>query len=229
MLYVFHGDSNSGSRKLLYQELEKIKKLGHDLVMLDGSRITPAELESALATTSLFSKEAIVIENLLSRLRSKDKDRCLELVSSYQGDKPVYLWDKKSLTKASLAKLGKNVKVFEAKTPTVLFKLLDALYPGNNREALSLLHQACEESEDIIVFTMIARQVSYLIMIKSASNPKFAPWQIGKLKSQASKWEESRLKKFMVELQKIDTKVKSGQTKLSYLDNLDLLLATLIR
>jgi DNA polymerase III delta subunit len=66
-------------------------------------------------------------------------------------------------------------------------------------------------------------------MMKSATSPKFAPWQMGKLRSQASKWTDKQLETFLAELLKIDLSVKTGNTKMSYTDHLDLLLTSLLR
>ncbi|MBP9670112.1 hypothetical protein KBD75_01795 [Candidatus Woesebacteria bacterium] len=228
MLNIYHGEGTGTSRKLLREAIEKDKLAGHEIRTLEGDKLSPRDLESTLATESLFSVETIVIENLLSRLRSKDKDACIDLLASYTGSKNIFLWDKKEITKPNLSKLSK-AKVSNSKAPTALFTLMDSLEPGNAKQSLDLLHQTVADTEDIIAFTMIARQISYLIMIKSGSSPKFAPWQVGKLKSLASKWGDKQLEHFLSELLKIDLSIKSGTSKLSYTDHLDLLLSTLLR
>ncbi len=228
MLLIFHGEGTGTSRKLLREAIEKDKLAGHEIRTLEGDKLSPRDLESTLATESLFSVETIVIENLLSRLRSKDKDACIDLLASYAGSKNIYLWDKKEITKPNLSKLSK-AKVSNSKAPTALFTLMDSLEPGNAKQAMGLLHQTVADTEDIIAFTMIARQISYLIMIKSGTSPKFAPWQIGKLKASAAKWSDKQLEHFLSELLRIDLSIKSGTSKLSYTDHLDLLLSTLLR
>lgn len=228
MIYIFHGEGIALSRKLLGEATAKERNLGHELRVIEGDKLSPRDLESILATSNLFSIESLVIENLLSRLRSKDKDLCLDLLANYSGDKNIYLWDKKEITKPNLAKLS-QAKISHSKAPTELFNLLESLVPGNLKVSQDLLHQVLTGAEDIVVFTMIARQISYLIMMKSGTNPKFAPWQIGKLKSQASKWDDKVLEQWLSELLKIDYAIKSGMTKLSYGDHLDLLLSTLLR
>ena len=233
MLYIFHGDGIAASRKLLAEAIAKDRDAGHEIHVLEGDKLSPADLESTLATESLFSTETLVIENLLSRLRSKDKDACIALLSNYQGDKNILVWDKKEITKPNLAKLPR-AKISLSKVPTALFTLLESLQPGSARRSLDLLHElvgarhASPVTEDIIVFTMIARQISYLIMVKSASNPKFSPWQIGKLRTQASFWENKQLEHFLSRLLRIDLSIKSGASKLSYTDHLDILLLDLL-
>lgn len=228
MIQIFHGDGTAISRKLLRDAIEKDKLAGHEIHVLEGDKLSPRDLESTLSTESLFSVETIVIENLLSRLRSKDKDSCINLLASYAGSKNILLWDKKEITKPNLTKLA-GAKISNSKAPTALFTLMDSLEPGNAQHSLDLLHQTVSDTEDIIAFTMIARQISYLIMIKSGTSPKFAPWQIGKLKSQAAKWDDKQLEHFLAELLRIDLSIKSGTSKLSYTDQLDLLLSTLLR
>lgn len=234
MIYIYHGDGTGTSRKLYIDALAKEKGVGHEIHTLEGDKLPPRDLDSLLATASLFSIESIAIEGLLLRLRSKDKDACLDILANYKGDKNIYLWDKKEITAPNLKKFV-GAKISNSKAPTALFSFMEALVPGNRVQALSLLHDlvrarsASPATEDIIVFTMIARQISYLIMMKSGTNPKFAPWQMGKLRSQAALWEAKELERFIAELLKIDLSIKTGTSKLSYADHLDILLSTLLR
>jgi hypothetical protein len=228
MIYIFHGDGASASRRLLQDALTKEKDLGNDIRVLEGDKIAPRDLESALSTASLFAVESLLIENLLSRLRSKDKDRCIDLVLNYHGDKTIFLWDKKEVTPPNLKKFT-SAKISHSKSPTSLFNLLDSLYPGNLESSLTYLHEVVKESEDIIVFTMVARQIGYLIIMKTATTPKLAPFQMAKLRTQASRWDIQALEHFIAELTRIDLSIKSGKSKLSYTDHLDLLLSDLLR
>ena len=75
---------------------------------------------------------------------------------------------------------------------------------------------------------MLARQISYLIMMKTGTSPKFAPWQMGKLRAQAGKWSEAQLETFISQLLKIDLSVKTGASKLGYSDHLDIMLLNLL-
>ena len=226
--HIFHGEGTTASRKAVLDLLKIDKDKGCAIYEIEGDKITPQELEVALSTTSLFGQDSIFIENLLSRPKSKDKDVCIDLVARYDGPKNIYIWEKKELTVATLKKFA-HFKISNSKVPTLLFTLLESLVPGNLPKASQLLHQVVSDIEDIIIFTMVARQIGYLIMVKSGTNPKFAPWQIGKLKSQASKWSDIQLETFIARLTQIDYQIKTGKSKLSYLDHLDLLLASLLR
>ena len=224
MLYIFHGDGTSASRKLLQESLVKEKSLGREIRVIEGDKLLVKDLDTHLSTASLFSTESLLIENLLGRLRSKEKDACIQLLAEYQGDKNIFLWDKREVTKPNMAKLAGVAKISLSKAPTALFTLLESLIPGSAKQSLDLLHQVVRESEDIVVFTMIARQISYLIIMKTATSPKFAPWTMAKLKTQSTLWETKSLEHFLSELLKIDFAIKTGRSKLSYTDHLDLLL-----
>lgn len=227
MLYIFHGDAAASSRKLLQDAVANAKSQGHEIRTLEGDKLAPRDLDSILATASLFSVETIVIEGLLSRVKSRDKDSCIDLLAQYSGDKTILLWDKKEITAPNLKKFS-SAKISNSKSPTALFSFMESIYPGNAKQTLSLMLDVIKSTEDIIVFTMLARQISYLIIIKSATSPKFAPWQMGKLRAQASKWTDKLLETFIAELLKIDLSIKTGATKLSYADHLDILLINLL-
>lgn len=226
-ILVFHGDGTATSRRLLQDAIAVDRDLGHEIRVVEGEKISPRDLESMLATASLFSVETLVIEGLLSRAKSRDKDACLDLLSSYTGDKNILLWDKKEITAPNLKKFV-SAKISNSKAPTALFSFIESIEPGNAKRALALMHEVIEGTEDIIVFTMLARQISYLIIMKSATSPKFAPWQMGKLRTQAVKWDDKQLEQFLSELLKIDLAIKTGTTKLSYADHLDILLLNLL-
>lgn len=227
-ILVFHGDNQSDSRTQLQNAIHKDKEQGREVNYLEGDKLTPRDLESVLGTANLFAESTLVIEGLMGRLRSKDKDACIELLAKYAGEKNILLWEKKAITKLALGKLGKNVKISESKAPTELFAFLELIIPGNAVKALASLHRVAEKTEDILIFTMLARHVSYLIMMKSATIPKFAPWQMGKLRAQASLWSEEQLTAMLTKFLEIDLAVKTGQTKLNYLDHLDIYLFTLL-
>ncbi len=219
--YLFHGDDQGGSRNNLYAQKQKYRELRE----LNGDKLLPKDLESTLGTESLFGDETILIENLLSRTRSKDKEACLQMLISYPGSRDILLWEKKALTKATTAKLPKSWVIKESKPPALLFNFLDSLTPDNSMQALKLYHQLLTMNhEPGFVFIMLTRHVASLIQAKSATSLKLPPWQIGKLKSQASHWDEAALIRFYDSLYELDKKIKTGNTKLDLGSQLDITL-----
>ena len=229
MISLFHGEDTAKSRLLLRAQITQDIAGGAEIRELAGDKLTIAELSSLLATANLFGSESLVIENLFSRLRSKEKDACIQLLVSYASTKNILFWEKKELTKAVLTKLPKHWKISLSKPPAILFNFLDSIYPGNASNALSLFHQLVATADPILAHVMLSRQISYLLIAQSAAHPKFAPWQLGKLKSQADKWSEPALIHFHDELVRIDHQIKSGTTKLDYVSQLDILLLSALR
>lgn len=221
MIYLFHGDDQSGSRNNLFEQ----KKKYTDFRELNGDKLLPKDLESTLGTESLFGNETILIENLFSRLRSKDKDACIQQLISYQGERDILIWEKKALTKLTTNNLPKTWVVKESKPPALLFTFLDSLTPNNSVQALKLYHQLLAMNhEPGFVFIMLARHVSSLIQAKTATTLKLPPWQIGKLKAQANSWDTAQLLRFYNSLYELDKKIKTGNTKLDLGSQLDILL-----
>lgn len=218
--YLFHGDDTTSSRTLLLNQ----RKKANDVRELSGEKLLAKDLESTLGTESLFGNETLLIENLFSRLRSKDKDACVQLLINYNGNRDILIWEKKSLTKLTTNKLPKSWVIKESKPPALLFNFLDTIVPGCHQQAAKILASLRKSTDDGLIFIMLTRHVSSLIQARSATSLKLPPWQIGKLKSQAGSWEISKLVLFYDELYKIDYKIKTGTTKLDLGSQLDILL-----
>lgn len=227
MIYIFHGDDQAKTRQSLRQLVDQVMAEGTESTTISGDKLTLAELETTLSSASLFGTELLIIENLLSRTRSKEKDECVQLLVNYQGDKSIALWDKKEVTKPNLTKFDKltpKPKVVFAKTPALLFTFLESLYPGNASHAIELYHQLLTNTANQLIFVMLVRHLNALIQANSATNLKLPPWMAAKLKGQASKWSEPDLVAFHDQLFRIDIQIKSGTTKLDLTSQLDILL-----
>lgn len=226
--FLFYGDNQAGSRNDLLSAAAKEKAAGREIQTLDGLKISPKDLETALASASLFSQTSLVIENLGSRPLSGDKKKAIALVAEYSGEKNILLWEKKELTKTQVSAFGKGVIAKSSKTPAVIFTFLDSLKPGNTRGALTLLHETAKSAEEGFIFIMMSRHMADLLVAKSGDSSKLIPFKRSRLISQASAFPAGILKDIHTQLLEIDRAVKTGKTKLSYLDHLDLLLVSLL-
>ncbi|MFH2019319.1 MAG: hypothetical protein ABII80_01785 [bacterium] len=226
--YLFHGDNQRDSRRNFQLVLAKEKSLGQEIRSLDGLKISPTELSSVLATANLFANETIILENLGSRPISGDKKILLSLIKDYSGPKTILLWEKKELTKAVLNSLGSGIVSQLSKTPPIIFKFLDSLAPGSLKNSLQLLHQTKDQVEEGFIFIMLARHLADLIVAKSGDQSSLNPWKRSRLVEQARLWPEPLLLRFHHSLLDLDYRLKTGATKLSYLEQLDILLVTLL-
>ncbi len=223
-IFVFHGDDQAKSRKLMRAQADLDIAAGHELRVVAADKIKPHELADIISTSSLFSTETLIIEGLLSRPKSKDKDILITLHKDYVGDKNLILWDKKEVAKTTTSKLPSTWKISLSKPPAILFNFLDALYPGNLNNIQALLRDLRPTVDEVFIFIMLTRHITSLLVASSATTPKLPPWQIGKLKMTAAKWGEPLLIKFHSELTRIDSQIKTGTTKLDYASQLDILL-----
>ena len=224
MIQLFHGDDIAASRNLFFAA----KQLSEDRHELQGDKLTPDELRTVLETSGLFGPATLVIENIFSRLRSKAKEECLAMLQQASPSREIIIWEKKALTKAVLSKLPKTWKVVESKPPALLFNFLAALTPGNLNSVQSLLKSLRQTSDDGLIFIMLARHLNNLILAQTATRPKLPPWQLGKLRSQASRWSEASLLHFHDELYRLDLAQKTGGTKLDLGSQLDILLVSVL-
>ena len=219
--YIYHGDDTHASRNNLFQQRQK----SHNIKEINGEKTNAIDLSTSLATNNLFDTETILIDNLFSRPRSKEKDAAITVLSNYAGTKEILCWEKKAITKAVLAKLPKNWIIKESKPPALLFNFLDNIFPGNSQQAVNLFHELLNSShEPAFIFIMLTRHINSLISAQSATNLRLPPWQIGKLKQQASKFSEAQLIYIVDKLFQIDLCIKSGKTKLDLQSQLDILL-----
>lgn len=222
-IYLFHGDDQHTSRQAYNAASDRLRSKGIILQHLDGSSLTGPDLELSLATANLFSDEALTIDNLFSRLKSKDQSACLTLLGNYQGAKDILMWEKKELTKTHLKNIP-AAKIKLAKIPAIVFQLTDSLLPNSRTRTLELLSQT-KPADEGFAFIMLARRVSELIIAKSGDASKLSPWLRSRLLSQAKPWDEAKLIELHRSLTEFDYKLKTGKTKLSYREYLDLLLA----
>jgi hypothetical protein len=227
MITIIHGDntiSSRGSRQIL---IAAARKQGKEPHFLDGTTLTSKDLETALTTQNLFSEELVIIDNLLTRLRSQEKTKCITYLANCTTTKEILLWDHKEVTPANL-KLFQASKIVHAKETKTVFQLADNFMPANNARCLTLFHETLTTNAPELVFGMLIRRLGDLIIALSAPDKLVgAPWQKGGLLAQAKYWTLPKLLEYHSKFLVIDEQIKTGSTKLDLVSQLDLLLLTL--
>ena len=215
MITIYHGDNFIDSRETLHQVKNALK--------LNAKKISQEDLTQALESNSLFQDDQpIIIENLLTLPRSKQKDSLIAILLKNQ-EKNIFLWEKKAIT-PTVKKQFSQAKIQEFKLQANVFKFLDSIQPSHNKTSLVLFHQTLTKDPAELVFYFLSRRISQLIQTKDNSGLKGAPWQISKLKSQAKNFSINQLKNLHQKLINIDYSIKSGQTDIPLPTHLDLLL-----
>lgn len=226
MLTVIGGEDSVASRHKLQELKEKYKTQGYSIDDVPAGDV-PDLLKNAEGVTNLFGQESIyIVEKLSSKYKGRTKTPYKEAVQEIAKSSTIHLIDWESGKSAyELSSLKRIATAFyEAKPSQSIFELLDNCYPGNLKTFLRSIDEV-NQSQDIgFIYALLCKHVRKLILAQAdALDSKTAPWQRGKLKSQAARWEEKNLLKFYEGLARIDISMKTSSTSYDLRDSLELL------
>lgn len=211
MITIIHGEDVQNSYKHLSEVIDDKKNQQIDLIIKDASGLDPTSLRQESGATDLFGgSRCLVIKNLLSITKSKQKDVLIDIVKKLS-DQDTILYESKKLTDTVLKQFP-SAKVIAFNISPLIFKFLDTLKPNNTRSIIlgwERLTQDGQEPE--FVFAMLVRQVRLLIQAKSgASYLKLAPYPKKLITTQANYFQLSQLLSLHQKLYIIDKKIKTG-------------------
>ena len=142
MIYLFHGDNQVASRKKLTDLIAQAKREKKEVIALNGLKVNLTQILSALESSSLFDQEKlVVIENLFSRPKSKEKEVIIKYLKKKSVVPEMIFWEKKTIPGTTLRWLPKNWQIQLFKTSAIIFRFLDSLRPGNTKQMLTLLKE----------------------------------------------------------------------------------------
>ncbi len=205
-IIVLHGDDTAKSYDRLMTFVAAAKKRGWEIIT-DEFPNTP----------SLFGTDRLIIYrdfSLLGKTDIKNFDR-------FDGTLVVY--HEGVLPQAFLKQMPQDFKMEKFELPKLLFTFLEAFYPGNSSRSLKLLHDLTESQAIELTFFMLARHLRDLYwLIVDIKGTQFPSWKASKLRAQAAKFGEEKLKQIISKLADIDIEVKTSKADL--LTSLDLLI-----
>lgn len=174
---------------------------------------------------SLFAqKQAFFTQNINKKLSRKLNLKINKVVEELIKDKKIELISWEEEISSRFLKFPKGIIVKEFKLQENIFKLQDALYPGNLKNFLQMLEQLSNTVDENFIFIMLSRHVRNLLVVKTASvESELQKWQVYKLKSLASRWEENKLAGFYDSLHKIDVSQKTSTSPYSLKKSLDII------
>ena len=96
-MLIIHGDNPVGSRDLLNQQISNYKQKGvKDIVKLDGKKTSLNQVIQSIESQSLFGTDRLVIiENLLTRPKSKDKNEIISYLKNLDTSE-IIIWNQKN-------------------------------------------------------------------------------------------------------------------------------------
>lgn len=223
MLTIICGEDSVSAREY-YQKLKTAYESKSVFVQAVHPKDIIATIRTGEQTIDLFSQKTVYFtENLnayLSRAGRKLPEGFEELFAAK--DSEIIDWEsEKSGRDLKIAKLG---KVKEFKPGKTIFQLLDACYPTNKKQFLLLLDAIGASTDGVFIYTMLARHIRSLLLAKNDTfSSRVAPWQRGKLSSQAKKWDEKKLVGFYEGLHRVDIALKTSATPYTVKESLDIL------
>lgn len=218
---VLHGDNLFASSKRLKKFIDTAKSRGWQIQRLSKST-NLAGLDSLLTETIFKDVRFFILEDPAS-FSKKDTAFLKRATNNLEGTLVIYHTG--ALPKRLLNSLPKATKIEEYKLPRLIFKFLESFYPGNAKNAINLLRESSKNEAPELVFHLLARHLRDLYIAKEDKNGLSYPtWRIAKLKSQATRFTNNKLKAIVFKLSELDIRVKT--TKDELIDSLDLFIAT---
>lgn len=227
-MLILHGENLVASRVDLTRRISHHKTLGDEIIKFVGNQLNLTQITQALESNSIFGqKRLVVIENLLSAARSAEKEKNLNYLKQTSPENLI-LWEGKKIDGRILAHFKAKAILYDL--APIIFRFLDSLAPGNQRNSIWLLHQCLAKDPPELVFYMLGRQIKSLILAADLGLRGLSgmpEWKKSKIISQAKKFGLDKLLKLYRVLLNIEYQQKTGQTPFSLTSQLDLFLATL--
>lgn len=223
MIVLLHGDDTEASRSALV-ELKK-QFADADVRFLNGKTVDEGLLTTALESSSLFAKDAlVVIENFLTSLGKKTKrlDFFAAALNHVPQTSTVILWEQKEIGVATVKRLGQNVDARLFKIPPVIFTFLDELRPSNAKQLLMLLNQVREHTAAEIIFALLVRRLRQLLQLSGGIVPQgLQGWQAGRLTKRARFFTMEQLMAMEHQLLSAEYSVKTGTSPLTLTQHME--------
>ena len=173
----------------------------------------------------LFSQTIVyTISNLSSSIsRLKTKEALLPF-ETLETNKAIIILDWEDGKSARELKLPFTKNIQEAKPSKSIFQLLDSLYPGNLTVVEHSFRVLSQQQDGMFLFTMISRHIHALYLAKQNHfSAKTQPWQRVKLSSQAKKWTDKQIERYIEGLHRADIALKTGSSPLTMTQSLEIL------
>ncbi len=226
MLTIIAGEDSTASRNKLQELKNKYQNDNYSIQEVSPTDV-PDLLKNAEGVTDLFGKESVyLVSNLSSKYKGREKTPFKDSVQELSQSTSIHLVDwengKSAYELSGLKRIATTF--FEAKPQKSIFELLDACVPGNLSAFLNVVDLVCKTQDIGFIYALLSKHVRKLILAsENALDSKTAPWQRGKLKAQADRWDQKNLVKFYEGLARIDISMKTSSTPYDLRGSIELL------
>lgn len=213
-MIIIHGDDTISSYRKFSSLLENFSSTQKNYRLREAGDLDITSLRQEMGEANLFGEsETLIIKNLLSSPKSKTKDAIIKFLQSEDGN--TILYEPKKVSDTTLKQFS-QAKIETFNLSSTIFKFLDHLRPGNQRQILLDWENLLEAgNEPEYIFAMLVRQIRLLIQAKSGSSYlKLSPYPQKLIISQATSFDLSHLLDLHQFLYQIDLKIKTGLSPL---------------
>ena len=215
-IIILHGEDIEKSYSRLKKFIDTARSRSWEVTYVDEA---PGRISDQLSAISLFGSEQFFILKDIKKLTKTDLSWLDKRYLNLPGNLIIY--HEGVLPVTFIKSLPKDVKIEEFKLPKIIWAFLDNM---NIKD----FHKVIEKEPPEFVFALIAKQFRDLYWVKQSSGSSSLPsWKVSKLRSQASRFDESVLAQIIEELAKIDTDVKTSKADL--VSSLDLMFTKYIQ
>lgn len=232
MRIVLHGANQSALYAQERQLTQKFLQESPDqtIIHFDSRKETPQQLHDQLGAQSMFQTQRCFKITNFEKLKSpKQKKEFLEILEQGSTDQDlVILTIPSELTPATKKLFNQNMwKTQEFKLPKVFFQFTEAIKTKSLKQVSQLLQQSLEQKNEWELHSLLARQFRLLLATKVKATVLAPPFALSQLTTQANKFTEQQLIRGLHTLFAIEWKMKSGQARLTWGQEIDRLLVSL--
>lgn len=226
MLTIICGEDTAASREQLRTLKQNYKKKGF-LVQYVTPKDLPEILKSNDGVIDLFGQESVyTVENISSVYKGRGKSEFKTAIDELSRHEKLHVIDwengKSAYELTTLKKLTNSF--YESKPQRSIFQLLDMTTPGNIQGFISTLRSVQETQDNMFIYTLLWRHVRKLLLAADGIfDKKTAPWQKGKLQTQARSWPKEKLVSFYEGLVKIDFGMKTSSSTFDIRESIEIL------
>lgn len=227
MIRILIGDNSQA----ILNRIQNIESEYEKVTRIDCKKEGVDKIFESLVSEGLFSEKRLVIfqnadslgvkkEKEVEQFLDKQKSNICDVVVLSDGTKKTPIF-------SNLKPIMESYML-----PKFYFAFLDSLVPGNAKIALDLFSKIPDDVDRQQLFYSVVKRVWQLTALVSTQDPSrlaflgMSPWQIGKVRTQAAKWDQVRLLHFYNSLFTIEKDLKSSNLALPISGRLDILLSS---
>ncbi len=224
MLYIICGEDSVNSYNYYLQLKKNYQQKNYQIFDINFQQLEDI-YQWLSESLSLFNEKKVFFSQNLNKKINKKSHKLLNIINQIINDKNIELISWEDEVNSRYLKYSKGAIIKEFKPNENIFKLQEALYPGNLNNFINLLNKVKDNIDENFIFIMLIKHIRNLILItnKQYEEAKLQKWQIFKLETQTKKWDFDKLISFYQSLYQIELKTKTSNNPLDIIKLLEII------